>query len=377
MTASGLSATEFSSIEQGFMQSALNLARRGLGKVAPNPAVGCVIVREGQVVGRGWTQPGGRPHAEAVALAQAGESARGATAYVTLEPCAHHGKTPPCAEALVSAGITRCVVACGDPDERVSGKGLEILRKAGVTVDFGLMESEALSLNRGFFSRVSRGRPMVTVKVATTLDGRIATKRGESKWITGDLARQASQMLRVEHDAILVGSGTALADNPRLDVRLPGLESFSPLRVIMDGRLRLPLTSDLVARAAECPTCLMTFDENDSHRLKAYEDAGVKVVHIKRDDTGFVCPLTALDKLGEMGITRLLVEGGSHVIGSLLRQGLVDEIVWFRAAKVIGGDGLPVMTGFGLENLADAPQFRLVDSRYLGEDRMEHYCKTG
>jgi diaminohydroxyphosphoribosylaminopyrimidine deaminase/5-amino-6-(5-phosphoribosylamino)uracil reductase len=227
------------------MRAALALARRGLGRVAPNPAVGCVLVKDGRVVGRGWTQAGGRPHAETEALARAGEAARGATAYVTLEPCSHHGKTPPCAESLIAAGISRSVVALEDPDPRVSGSGLTLLREAGIAVDTGLLAEAAAEVNAGYLMRTRTGRPLVTLKLATTLDGRIATRAGESRWITGPLARARAHLLRAESDAVLVGSGTAVTDNPRLDVRLPGLEGRSPLRVLLDGRLRLPLTHDL------------------------------------------------------------------------------------------------------------------------------------
>ncbi|MEL7089461.1 MAG: bifunctional diaminohydroxyphosphoribosylaminopyrimidine deaminase/5-amino-6-(5-phosphoribosylamino)uracil reductase RibD, partial [Planctomycetota bacterium] len=217
------------------MALALSLAARGLGQVAPNPAVGCVIVRDGRVVGRGWTQPGGRPHAEAVALSEAGESARGGTAYVTLEPCAHHGKTPPCAEALVEAGVARCVVAIGDPDERVAGRGLQILRDAGIAVDLGRMAPEAARLQRGFLRVKTGGLPFVTLKLATSLDGRIATASGESQWITGPAARHVVHRLRGSHDAVMVGGGTARADDPSLTVRGFG-ERRQPVRVVLSRR---------------------------------------------------------------------------------------------------------------------------------------------
>ncbi|OUS18516.1 riboflavin biosynthesis protein RibD [Rhodospirillales bacterium 47_12_T64] len=355
------------------MNAALGLASRGLGSTFPNPAVGCVLVNNGTVVGRGFTQPGGRPHAETEALAQAGKNALGATAYVTLEPCSHHGQTPPCAEALISAGIKRCVVAMEDPDSRVHGHGLELLRAAGIEVDVGLCRHEAEELNAGFFTRIRHGRPLVTLKVATSLDGRIATKSGQSKWVTGEAARRAGHMLRVRHDAILVGSGTAVLDNPRLDVRLEGLEKHSPIRVVMDGRLRLPLTHDLVMRAKECQTILMTFKDNEPARVDAYRDSGVDVVSLIKDEYGYISPAAALRELGERGITRLLVEGGSHIIGSLLKAGLVDRIVWFRAAKVIGGDGVAASVGFGLDQLKLAPKFHLTSVSKLGDDIMETY----
>jgi diaminohydroxyphosphoribosylaminopyrimidine deaminase/5-amino-6-(5-phosphoribosylamino)uracil reductase len=358
------------------MQAALALARRGLGRVAPNPAVGCVLVRDGRVVGRGWTQPGGRPHAESEALARAGEAARGSTAYVTLEPCAHHGRTPPCAEALIAAGIARCVVALKDPDPRVAGGGLDKLRAAAIAVDLGLLAESAASVNAGYLMRLASGRPLVTLKLASTLDGRIATKSGESRWITGPAARARAHLLRAASDAVLVGGGTALADNPRLDVRLAGLEDRAPLRVVLDGRLRLPLTHDLVVRAGEQPTCLVTRPGNDRKRLKAYRDSGLDVVEAPEDAEGNLSVEAALRALGGRGVNDLLVEGGGQVAAGLLSQGLVDRLVWFHAPRVIGGDGRPAAGGFGLEHLGAAPRFELVRVAVAGEDLMETYRRV-
>jgi diaminohydroxyphosphoribosylaminopyrimidine deaminase/5-amino-6-(5-phosphoribosylamino)uracil reductase len=357
-----------------YMRAALTLAARGLGQVAPNPAVGCIIVKDGRVVGRGWTQPGGRPHAETEALKQAGAAARGATVYVTLEPCAHHGRTPPCAEALVEAGVARVVAALEDPDTRVAGRGLEILRKAGIAVEAGVARTQAERLNAGFLKRILKGRPLVVLKLATSLDGRIATQSGDSRWITGPLARRRAHLLRSRADAILVGSGTAVTDNPRLDVRLPGLEGRQPLRVVVDGRLRLPLTHDLVARAAEVPTLLVTHDGNPAARLHAYEDAGVEVVQVATDpDAGHVSLEATLDLLGARGVTRLLVEGGGHLAASLLRGGLVDRLAWFQAPVVIGGDGVPAVSGFGVGRLEEAPRFLQAAMAQLGRDRIDIY----
>jgi diaminohydroxyphosphoribosylaminopyrimidine deaminase/5-amino-6-(5-phosphoribosylamino)uracil reductase len=355
------------------MQAALALARRGLGRVAPNPAVGCVLVRDGRVLGRGWTRPGGRPHAETEALARAGEAARGATAYVTLEPCDHHGKTPPCAEALIGAGIVRCVVALEDPDPRVAGGGLARLKKAGIAVELGLLAGPAAEVNAGYLMRLAAGRPRVTLKLATSLDGRIATKSGESRWITGPAARARAHLLRAESDAVMVGGGTALADDPRLDVRLPGLEDRAPLRAVLDGRLRLPLTHDLVARAGARPTCLITRPGGEPKRLTAYRKAGLEVVEVPDDEAGDLSLEAALEALGGSGVNDLLVEGGGQVAAGLLRQGLVDRLVWFRAPRLIGGDGLPALAGFGLEELEAAPRFALVAAVPAGEDMVETY----
>ena len=357
------------------MTAALALAARGLGRVAPNPAVGCVIVKDGRVAGRGWTQPGGRPHAETEALNRAGPAARGACAYVTLEPCAHHGRTPPCAEALIAAGIARCVVALEDPDPRVAGGGLARLRDAGVEVAVGLCGEAAADLNAGYLLTRGQHRPLVTLKLATTLDGRIATRRGDSRWITGAAARARAHLLRARHDAVLIGSGTAVADNPRLDVRLDGLEAAAPLRVVLDGRLRLPLTHDLVTRAKAQPSWLMTHRDGPRDRIEAYRTAGVEVIPIAADDGGNLSVSAALAVLAKRGVTRLLVEGGGHVAAAFLRAGLVDRLIWFHAPKVIGGDGVPAVAGFGLEDLAGAPGFALKHSHRIGEDLVECYAR--
>ncbi len=268
------------------MRAALALARRGLGRVWPNPAVGCVLVRDGHVVGRGWTQPGGRPHAETEALKRAGDLARGATAYVTLEPCDHEGATGPCSNALLQAGIGRVVVAMQDPDPRVSGRGIARLREAGVEVTVGPCREEATQLNLGFFLRVTEGRPMVTLKLATSLDGRIATASGDSKWITGEQARAEAHSLRASHDAVLVGSGTALADDPALTCRLPGMEDRSPVRVIADSRLRLPLSAEVVRTADRVPTWLVTGPDGDAGRRRDLVAAGVEVIEVASDPDG-------------------------------------------------------------------------------------------
>ncbi|WP_173981893.1 bifunctional diaminohydroxyphosphoribosylaminopyrimidine deaminase/5-amino-6-(5-phosphoribosylamino)uracil reductase RibD [Magnetospirillum sp. SS-4] len=355
------------------MRAALALARRGLGSVWPNPAVGCVIVRDGRVVGRGWTQPGGRPHAETEALAMAGEAAASATVYVTLEPCAHHGKTPPCAEALIAAGVTRAVVAVRDPDSRVAGRGIEMLRRAGIEVVEGLLADEAAEINAGFLLRITTGRPLVTLKLASTLDGRIATHSGESRWITGEAARRTGHLLRAENDVIMVGSGTAIADNPDLTCRLDGLGERSPVRVVVDGRLRLPLTSRLVATANDIPTWVLTLEDCDATRLRVFEDSGVDVIEIPAGPEGSIDLTQAMEALGESGVTRVLVEGGAHLAAALLRADLVDRLIWFRAPRLMGGDGLPAAVAFGIDHLSQTPRFERVEIRPVGDDLMEVY----
>ena len=325
-----------------FMRIALNLAKRGLGIVAPNPAVGCVIVKNEQIIGRGWTQRGGRPHAETEALARAGGAAKGATAYVTLEPCAHQGVTPPCASALIESGVERVVVAVADPDPRVNGGGVKMLKEAGIRVISGICGDEASRLNRGFFLALKNRRPLVTVKIASSLDGFVSTKNGESKWITGEQSRDRGQLYRANHDAILVGGGTAILDDPALTCRLPGLEDRSPIRVVVVGDRMPSLNSQLVKTAADVPVWFFvsfdTKEKNEEYCAKLLE-FGVRIFTLGRNNSGRMDMEAILEKLAEVGITRLLVEGGPSVITSLISADLADQLVWFRAPVIIGGDG--------------------------------------
>ena len=355
-----------------WMRSALALARRGLGQTAPNPAVGAIIVKDQYVIGRGSTAAGGRPHAETIALEQARSQAAdlsGATAYVTLEPCAHHGRTPPCARALVDAGIARLVCPLSDPDPRVAGRGFAVLRDAGVTVETGLMAAEARRVNAGFLSRIKRGRPHVTLKLATTLDGRIATRTGESRWITGPAARHRAHLMRAEADAILIGAGTARADDPMLDVRLPGLAAHSPVRVVADGSLSLPLTGRLAASARDIPLWVLHRPGVGPDRVEAFASAGAEPIEVVAKDNVLAVDV-ALAALAERGITRLVCEGGGRLAASLLAAGLVDEIALFGAGKIIGGDGRPAVGGFGLSRLGDSPDFRLDRIEKVGPDTL-------
>ncbi len=356
------------------MRAALALARRNLGATWPNPSVGCVIVKDGRVAGRGWTQPGGRPHAEAEALRRAGAAARSATAYVSLEPCSHHGRTPPCAEALIAAGIARVVAAGEDLDPRVSGSGLARLRDAGVAVETGLCAEAAAELNAGFFCRVTKGRPLVTLKLATSVDGRIATASGQSRWITGPAARERAHLLRATHDAVLVGTGTALADDPLLTCRLPGLEDRSPVRIVLDRTLRLPAMLRLFAGARETPSWVVTSAAADPARRAALEKLGVAVIAVEPDATGGLDLAATLCALGDKGLTRLLVEGGGGLAASLLRAGLVDRLVWLHAPLLIGGDGIPAVAALGLDALDRAPRFAPMATETVGGDLLETYC---
>jgi diaminohydroxyphosphoribosylaminopyrimidine deaminase/5-amino-6-(5-phosphoribosylamino)uracil reductase len=345
------------------MRAALALARRGLGTTSPNPAVGCVIARDGLVVGRGWTQPGGRPHAEAEALARAGTAARGATAYVTLEPCCHKGRGAPCAQSLIAAGVARVVAAVEDPFPGISGAGFRLLREAGIAVEVGLCAAEAGEVNAGFLLRVQTGRPLITLKLAASLDGRIATASGESRWITGPAARDRAHALRASHDAILVGTGTVIADDPELTCRLPGMGARSPLRVVLDRHLRLPPTAKIFA-----PPCWVLTLADDAPELGA---RGVEVITVPDDLAA------TMNVLGGRGLTRVLVEGGGQLAASLLKAGLVDRLVWIHAPMTIGGDGIPAIAGLGLQALAAAPRFTLTSSETAGDDVVETFRRMG
>ena len=350
------------------MRAALALARRGLGTVWPNPAFGCVIVARGRVVGRGWTQPGGRPHGETEALGRAGEAARGATAYVSLEPCCHWGRTPPCTDALIAAGIRRVVVALEDPDPRVAGAGVRQLHAAGLEVETGLCEVEAAEINAGFVCRLRNRRPLVTLKLATSLDGRIATGSGESQWITGPPARERAHALRAAHDAIMVGTGTVLADDPQLTCRLPGLAHRSPVRVVVDRHLRIPPTTRLISDARAVPVWVLTLPSADPERRQAFLRAGATVIDIDPGPDGNGSLAAALAALGERGITRLLVEGGGHLAAAFARAGLIDRLVWVHAPMLIGGDGIPAIAEVGLEVLSKAPSFTRLSTETVGDD---------
>lgn len=351
------------------MRAALSLAARHLGQTWPNPAVGCVIVdAAGHVVGRGSTQPGGRPHAETQALEMAGARAKGGTAYVTLEPCAHHGKTPPCAEALIAAGIRRVVSAVEDPDPRVSGGGHAMLRAAGVAVQLGLLEAEARAANAGFLKQVGEGLPLVALKLATSADGRTATRAGESKWITGEAARAFGHRLRATHDAIAVGSGTVLADDPELTCRLPGLAHRSPVRVVFDRRGRIPAGAKVLG-ADGPPTWLMSAQTALILNLQKQH----QVIEVAAHSAGADWLRSACRALAARGLTRLLVEGGATLATAFLQADLVDRIYWFRAPLVIGGDGTAGVGPLNADMLTQALGFRRAGLRPLENDVLELY----
>lgn len=360
---------ESSADDQSFMQTALALAARGLGQTWPNPSVGCLLVRDGKPVGRGWTQPGGRPHAETEALARAGALAAGATAIVTLEPCVHYGETPPCVDALLRAGVSRVVVAIADPDPRVAGRGIAALRAAGVAVTTGVCAVEAEHLNKGFILRTTRGRPLFTLKVASTLDGRIATVSGASRWITGEAARALGHSLRASHDAILIGSETALQDDPDLTCRLPGLTGHSPVRVVADGRLRLPTHSRLVQTATVAPTWILTQTPANDGRYPP----GVTLLKVDTGSDGHLDPRSIAATLADRGVTRVLIEGGGVLAASFLRACLIDRLVWFHAPKIIGADGRDAVAVAGVRDLVDTVPFDRRSVHRIGDDIVETY----
>lgn len=356
------------------MRSALALARRGLGNTWPNPSVGCVVVKDGRVVGRAVTAPGGRPHAEPAALDAAGENARGATVYVTLEPCCHWGRTPPCTDALIAAGVRRVVIATRDPDPRVDGAGAARLRAAGIEVQEGLLQDEADEVAAGFSLRVRQGRPLVTLKLASTLDGRIATRSGESRWITGAAARRVAHMLRGRNDAVMVGVGTVLADDPELTCRLPGFRPNPVVRVIADSHLRTSLTANLIATASDTPTWMLIREGTDPDRARAFAGLGVTLIEVTGAAVG-VDLRAALTALGEAGITRLLVEGGAQLAAALLRADLVDRLVWFHAPAVMGGDSWPAVQAFGIDRLIAMPRFVRTEERSVGDDMLTEFAR--
>lgn len=353
------------------MALALTLGRRSEGRCWPNPAVGCVIVREGRIVGRGWTQPGGRPHAEVVALAEAGAAARGATAYVTLEPCAHHGKTPPCCDALIAAGLARVVAATGDSDPRVAGQGFARLEAAGIAVERAAAPEAGAEAHRGFFRRNAAGRPWLTLKLATSLDGRIATASGHSQWITGPEARRAVHGLRARHDAIMVGAGTARLDDPSLTVRGLGI-AHDPVRIVVSRRADIPPQGQLGQTARAVPVWICHGPEAGAAQRSAWEEAGARLVPVPVTQ-GRVDPAALLRALGQAGLTSIFCEGGGTLAASLLQARVVDEFIGFTGGLAIGAEGRPAIGALGLADLTEATRFRLMESRALGGDVMHRW----
>lgn len=365
-------------LDRRLMAAALRIGRRNLGRTGTNPAVGALIVRPDgtpTVIGRGWTAVGGRPHAETQALAEAGDAARGATAYVTLEPCAHEGQTPPCAEALVVAGVARVVTTMTDPDPRVSGKGLRILKAAGIEVTSGVLEAEATLAHGGHIRRVTAGRPWVTLKLAISADGMIGRRVGERMMVTGPPAIDRVHAMRSEYDGIMIGIGTVDIDDPRLTVRGPLQPKSQPTRIVLDETARIALDSHLVQSAREVPFWLMVSDAADDAKVRLLEEAGVAVKRVGTGSGGL--DLSAVfSRLAEDGLSRILVEGGSKVAASLVSLDLADEVVFIRAPVVVGPEGVRALAGQALSAVERSPRYRLIDDAMLGEDRLRRYVRT-
>jgi diaminohydroxyphosphoribosylaminopyrimidine deaminase / 5-amino-6-(5-phosphoribosylamino)uracil reductase len=355
-----------------FMRLALALGRRGLGRTWPNPAVGAVIVKDGVIIGRGWTQPGGRPHAETEALAHAGDAARGATLYVTLEPCSHHGKTPPCADAIIAAGIARVVSALVDPNPEVAGAGHWRMAEAGVVVEVGIGAEEARRAHAGHIRRVQDGRPHVTLKLAVSADEKVALAGRRPARITGEAATAHVHLMRAMNDAVLTGIGTVISDDPLLTCRLPGMGERSPVRVVLDTMLRLPPECRLAHSARQVPLWVMAGEGAPRERERVLAAAGIVVLRVPGagDRLDLVA---ALKLLARRGVTRLMVEAGPIVAGAFLRADLVDEVALLRSPSALGADGIDALDGLLLSALTQSPRLRSLGSEAIGADKIETF----
>ena len=365
-------AREAKARDRRFMQLALALGRRGLGATAPNPAVGAVVVKDGVIVGRGWTQPGGRPHAEPEALARAGDAARGATLYVTLEPCSHVGQSPPCVDAIIAAGIARVVSAIEDPNPLVAGQGHARLRAAGVVVDVGTCADDAARDHAGHFRRVRDGRPHVILKLAVSQDDKIGASGGKPVAITGEASRGRVHLLRAQCDAVLIGIGTALADDPLLTCRLPGMARRSPARVVLDRALRLPGDGQLVHSARATPLWVLTSDAAEAPAAAKLGAAGARVSRVKTGENGLDLA-DVLRRLSSQGVTRLLVEGGARIAASFVAAGLVDEVWLLRGPDAIGADGVAALGALPLSAITGSRSLRVRASESLDRDTLTVY----
>jgi diaminohydroxyphosphoribosylaminopyrimidine deaminase/5-amino-6-(5-phosphoribosylamino)uracil reductase len=363
--------------DERLMAAALELSRRSLGLAMPNPSVGAIVVKDGRLVGRGVTNPGGRPHAETQALLEAGELAKGATLYVTLEPCSHHGQTPPCTEAIISAGIARVVAALEDPNPKVAGGGYALLRAAGIEVVSGLQQDKATRLHLGHIMNVTAGRPMVTLKLAETADGYAAGLPGEPRLsITGPLANDFVHMQRAMHDAILVGIGTVLADDPLLNVRLPGLETRKPLRIVLDTKLRLPLDARLVVTAANIPTLVIASEGASRSTMAALASKHIEIAMLPCDEAGHLSLQAVLALLATRGITRVFCEGGPRMGQALIASGFADDVILLKSADVFGREGLPALDDDSRAKLTNPKFYSCAETRVFGDaggDRLTRF----
>lgn len=362
-------------LDHRFMELALSLGRRGLGRTWPNPAVGAVVVKDGIIVGRGWTQPSGRPHAETEALRRAGKNAKGATLYVTLEPCSHHGKTPPCVDAVIKAGIARVVSSLEDPNPDVAGQGYAKLRERGIVVDSGLGAAEAARTHAGHFRRMRDGRPQVLLKLAVSADGKAGLAGRKPVAITGEAARVRVHQMRAESDAILVGIGTVLSDDPHLTCRLPGMIERSPVRIILDARLRVPLATSIIGTARDIPTWVIAAQNASPVAEDILKAKGVEVFRVEAKD-GRLDLAAVLQLLAGRGITRLMVEGGPTVASAFVSADLVDEAALFHARKAIGADGIDALQGMPLAALTKSSKLKAVGTETVGDDTLEMFERT-
>ena len=368
--------SERESIDRNFMRRALELATAARGRTSPNPMVGAVLVKDGKVVGEGFHAFAGSDHAECVAIRDAQGHANGATLYVTLEPCCHYGKTPPCASLIVQAGIRRVVAACQDPNPAVNGKGFEALRAAGIEADVGCLAEEAVRLNEAFFTFVRLGRPFVIMKIAASLDGKIATRTGESRWITGESARHHVHQVRNVVDVVLVGIGTVLRDDPMLTTRLGVEDQRDPARIIVDNLARLPLRAKVINRASTAPTYIAVSEMASQARLEALEREGVQVIRVEESPRR-VSLACLLQTLGKMGFLSVMIEGGAEINASALTEGVVDKILLFMAPMLVGGrSSASAVAGEGIDTFSQATH--LVDvriERFDGDILVEGYIR--
>jgi diaminohydroxyphosphoribosylaminopyrimidine deaminase / 5-amino-6-(5-phosphoribosylamino)uracil reductase len=361
--------------DRRYMALALTLGRRARGRTWPNPAVGAVIVRDGVIVGRGWTQAGGRPHAEVEALRRASEAARDATLYVTLEPCSHHGKSPPCADAIVAAGLARVVAALEDPNPKVAGKGFARLRAAGITVETGIGADEARRDHAGHIRRMREGRPQVALKLAVSADGKAGAAGRKPLPITGGAARDRVHLMRAQNDAVMVGIGTALADDPLLTCRLPGMEKRSPVRIVLDSRLQLPMASRLLKTARETPVWIVCGPQAPGVAEAALQAAGIAVFRTIAQADGRLDLTATLRLLAGRGITRLMVEGGPTLAAALFSADLIDEAVLVRSPKTVGADGIAALAGLPLTALTRSPRLAAVSEEAVGPDLWQLFAR--
>ena len=368
-------ATAAENDHRRWMQVALNLGQRHLGQTWPNPSVGCILVKDNKVIARAVTGQGGRPHAESLALEYAGSRAKGCIAYITLEPCAHLGKTPACASLLVEAGIAQVIVAVKDPDDRVSGKGIEILRSAGIDVITSVLEYEARQAHRGFFSRIVKNQPSITLKLAMSFDGKIATQSGHSKWITGAAARRYVHLLRSQYDAVMVGRGTAVTDDPNLAPREIGIDQ-PPVRIIIDSKLSTSCRSQLGTIAHHEPVWLCHSDRANKESILAWQAQPCAETIRCQSWSGMVNLNDALNKLANRGLTRIFCEGGSTLAASLIAGQLVDEIVGFSAGVNLGAEGLSSVGPLGLPKCSDGHRFDLQEVRTVGGDILHRWVRV-